>query len=257
MPPEPGASNPTQPLHFPQSLRPSPRDGAGAGWGQPQPAAAARPARSRGLRWAAGIAVAAILIGGGTALAAGLTSSNTPATGVSLTGSTAPLSGQLGSVLGTPAGGTVTGVSAGMPGGGQVSPPGPLSGCLKAARSLRASGNVTAARAKRRSCLRGLRGARWLRMLLRGEHGQITVRTKTGSREIAFERGTITSVSAGQVVVTAADGTTWTWNLTAKTVVSRARHKVSATALARNEKVLVAGPVIGGVNDARHIAIHG
>ena len=48
---------------------------------------------------------------------------------------------------------------------------------------------------------------------LGGMHGQFTFKTKSGPRTIAFARGVLESVTAGQVVVKSADGTTWTWDL--------------------------------------------
>jgi hypothetical protein len=99
---------------------------------------------------------------------------------------------------------------------------------------------------------------RFLRLrlrLLRGLHGQITLQTKHGARTIAFERGVIQSVSGSAIVVKAADGVTWTWDLIAKTAVFRARHRATTHALATGEHVFVVGPLLSGADDARLIII--
>ena len=92
--------------------------------------------------------------------------------------------------------------------------------CLRAARAARAAriaGRPRAARAARAATGH----CRWLRrrifrvVLLRGIDGQFTFRTAHGIRTLAFERGTVQSVSASAIVVQASDGTTWTWDLTA------------------------------------------
>ena len=124
---------------------------------------------------------------------------------------------------------------------------------MQSARALRTKGDTTAARAKRRSCLRGMRALG--RLLRDGLHGQVTVKTKNGTATIAFERGVIQSVNGSSVVIKSPDGTTWTWTLTSKTTIHKARRKVAASALAQGEKVIVAGPTSGGTYTARHIGI--
>jgi hypothetical protein len=138
--------------------------------------------------------------------------------------------------------------------------------CVADARSLRSSGHVAAARAKLHACFRGLLR---LRLALLGAiHGQITVQTRKGIRTIAFERGTIKTVSAGSIVVVAPDGTTWTWSLLRagpggpraglggeSTTVVQARHRVGVSALAAGQRVLVLGRVVGGADDARLVVI--
>jgi hypothetical protein len=91
--------------------------------------------------------------------------------------------------------------------------------------------------------------------LLGGLYGQFTYETKQGARSLAFERGTITSVSGSNVVVRATDGTTWTWTLTGTSVVREDGTKEAATALAQGETVFAGGPVTNGVRDARLIVI--
>jgi hypothetical protein len=108
-----------------------------------------------------------------------------------------------------------------------------------------------AARGLRRHCRR----LAVLRLLAGGVHGQLTYRTSRGFATLAFERGTIASVSGTTVTVTAADGTTWTWHLLSSTVIRRGGRRVTAAALARGQRVLAVGPVLSGQNEARLIRV--
>ena len=215
---------------------------------------------SRVIRWMAGLAVAALLVGGGVALGVNLTAGNTRTqASVTLVNSSAIRSAALGGLSGT-----------------RLNLAG-LRGCLAAARHLARSGDHPAARAKRRACLRQyhVRGLLLVRrlLLIGGEHGQITFKTKKGSRTVAFERGVIATASSSSVVVKAADGTTMTWHLVSKTAVirvqdrgrsrtrirgkNRTRDRVGASALAAGQRVFVVGAVVGGTDDARLIIIRG
>jgi hypothetical protein len=88
---------------------------------------------------------------------------------------------------------------------------------------------------------------------LGGVDGTATFHNKTGFHTLSFERGTIQSVSGSDVVVKAADGTTWTWHLVSDTVVRKSGSKTSA--LSAGETVFAAGPVVSGTRDARLIVI--
>jgi hypothetical protein len=90
---------------------------------------------------------------------------------------------------------------------------------------------------------------------LGGVKGTVTFHNKTGFRTVAFERGTIQSVTAGHVVIKAADGTTWTWLIESDTVVRKSGAKTTAAALSAGESVFAAGPVAAGNRDARLIVI--
>ena len=57
------------------------------------------------------------------------------------------------------------------------------------------------------------------------------------------------------LVVKAANGTTWTWQYTSSTVVRTGGAKVSRSDLSTGEHVLLAGPVVSGARDARLILI--
>jgi len=130
---------------------------------------------------------------------------------------------------------------------------------LTGGASAAAGGAATARGNTRPACLklaarhRGAScGRRLLRLaLLGGIHGQVTFKSKKGFASIAFERGAVQSVSGGTLTVRAADGTTWTWHLVKGSVIRENGRQVAASKLARGEQVLVAGPVVSGVNDVK------
>jgi len=90
---------------------------------------------------------------------------------------------------------------------------------------------------------------------LGGIHGEFTFQNKTGFHTLAFERGRIQSVSGGDVVVRAPDGTIWTWLIVSNTVVRANGSKTTTGALSAGETVFAGGPVAGGARDARLIVI--
>jgi hypothetical protein len=99
---------------------------------------------------------------------------------------------------------------------------------------------------------------RWALARLRalgGIDGEFTFHNKTGYHTLAFERGTIQSVNGSDVVVSAPDGTTWTWLIVSDTVVRQNGAKTTTGALATGETVFVGGPVINGAKDIRLIVI--
>jgi hypothetical protein len=194
----------------------------------------------------AGLVVVALLAGGGIALGANLASpSGRAQASLRLVSSSF--------------------VSGGLSGTSRQHDLAGLRTCLATARRLAHPGHHAAARAKRRACVREYhaRGLLLLRRLLRvgGEHGQITFKTKKGSRTVAFERGLVQDASSSSVVVKAADGTAMTWNLTSKTVIvrvkDRAKTRASASALAAGQRVFLVGAVVGGADNARLIIIRG
>jgi hypothetical protein len=90
---------------------------------------------------------------------------------------------------------------------------------------------------------------------LGGMYGQFTFETKTGPRTLAFERGTIESVSSTLLVVRAQDGTTWSWQIGSTTRVSDHGTRASASSLANGQTVFVGGQVTDGAKDAELIVI--
>jgi hypothetical protein len=185
--------------------------------GAPDPSAGGR--KKRILRWGAGITLAGFLAGGGIAFA--LSGSGTPAAAGSSAGSASSATG------------TAQSASAAV-----------LNSALGTAASTTA--NVPLPRIRR--ALNRLRA-------LGGIDGEFTYHNATGFHTLAFERGTITSVSGSDLVVTAPDGTVWTWLIVSDTVVREGGAKTTTNALADGETVFTGGPVINGAKDARLIVI--
>jgi hypothetical protein len=91
---------------------------------------------------------------------------------------------------------------------------------------------------------------------LGGLYGQYTLETKKGVvRTVAFERGTIESVSGDDVVVRARNGITEAWTLTSTSVVRKDGKAATESALTSGELVFTGGPVTGGAHDIRLIVI--
>jgi hypothetical protein len=125
--------------------------------------------------------------------------------------------------------------------------------CAKIAAKLRLVGHPAAAMRLHALCAEPL-----LRLaLVGGEYGQVTFQGKTSQKTIAFERGTVESVTGSAIAVKAPDGTTWTWDLSASTTIHAADRETAQAKLATGDRVFVGGPVISGVRDARLIRIGG
>jgi len=186
-----------------------------AGTSYPSPSGPSR--KQRMLRWGVGVTLAGFLVGGGIAWAA--TSSGSPAAGTS---GTAATTGAAGTAL--------TGNAA----------------VLNSAINTEASATATLPRLRR--ALARLRR-------LGGVDGEFTFHNKTGYHTLAFERGTITSLSGNNVVVRAPNGDTYTWLIVSDTVVRHNGTKANTGALATGQTVFVGGPVAGSAKDARVIVI--
>jgi hypothetical protein len=148
------------------------------------------------------------------------------------------------------AGGAIAGsvLAGGSPGGSSGE-----AATLNAA--LSSTGNTTGSTAAGTAHARAGAIARLRR--LGGMYGQIAYRGKDGAtRTLAFERGVVTS-AGGDLVVKAANGTTWTWQYTSSTVVRKSGAKISRSDLSSGEHVLLAGPVVSGARDARLIVVAG
>ena len=91
--------------------------------------------------------------------------------------------------------------------------------------------------------------------LLGGVDGEFTFHNKTGFHTLAFERGIVQSVSGSDVVIKAADGTTWTWQIVSDTVVRKNGAKTTTSALSAGDTVFAGGPVVSGAKDIRLIVI--
>ena len=288
---DPGDHQPTEQFWPGQGTPPGGGQGTPAGSqdpargfpGQQQPGLQAHIAKDRrkALRWTAGIALAAVLVGGGviagvslaspTLSTAPTASAGTASTGTASTGSAAAPAGQaalLNTALNaaadpnaaatTTTGAASSGAAAGPAGAGLAA--GPCARAVRAARLARLEGRPLAAR---RAAAVAVIRCRFIRhriirfFLLRGIEGQFTFRSRTGTiRTLAYERGVIESVSSGSIVVKGDDGTTSTWDLVSNTVVREPGRVVSESALGDGEQVWVGGPVVNGTKDARLIFVN-
>ena len=293
---DPGDHQPTEQLWPGQDV---PLGSQGPGYPGPwpqQPGPQAHMARDhrRARNAAVGIALSALLAGGGViagvTLASPTTLSSTPAANASSTGAgsagtgssatgTAGTAGQAAllaatlNAAGSPdATATTTGASTAATGGPSTGPAtgtgaaaaGPVARrcarAVAAARAARLAGHPVAAR---RAAGAAVVRCRFLRrrivrfFLLRGIAGEFTFRTAKGTiRTLAYERGVIESVNGStSIVVQGQDGTTSTWDLVSNTVVREQSGKVSESSLAVGDPVWVGGPVVNGTRDARLIFI--
>ena len=290
---DPGDHQPTEQFWPGPGVPPGSQDpGHEYHWQQP-PGRPAHPARDRRQvrRWTAGIALAALVAGGGVIAGISLASttlSGAPAASTSgsgaagATGTSAAAQGGGAAPASQAAlldatlnaadapGAAVTtsaadATSAGGPpaaGTGAAANPPAVRRCAqlaRAARAARLAGHPRLSKTARAATAR----CRFIRrrivrfFLLRGIDGQFSFRTKAGAvRTIAYVRGVIQSVSNGtSIVVQATDGSTWSWQLVSTTVVRDRTGKISASTLAVGEPVWVGGPVVSGVKDARLIFV--
>jgi hypothetical protein len=174
-------------------------------------------------------AVSAVLLASGTAIGVALTGGASAAV--------SPASSMTTTTTASPSPGTTSGTKA--------------SRCASIVNQALNSNHDRLARALHAFCTRPL-----VRLaMVGGEHGTVTFGGKAGPRTFAFERGTVMSDTGSAITVTAADGTTWTWEITSSTVVRQAGSKVAASAISAGEKVFVGGTIVNGANDARLIRI--
>ena len=120
---------------------------------------------------------------------------------------------------------------------------------LNAAVSSTSPATTPASKAHKVSALSRLRR-------LGGMYGEVAYHGKAGTKTLAFERGTVTS-AGGDLVVKAANGTTWTWTYASDTTVRKAGQKASRSDLASGQRVLVAGQVVSGKRDVRVVIVAG
>jgi Domain of unknown function (DUF5666) len=196
-----------------------------------QGAAPAAPGRSgRTRRIAATIAASAALLGSGAGI------------GIALTGGASASAGASAS--------TDASASAGLSAAGTASSTAAVK-CATIAARLRVSRRPPAAMRLHALCTEPL-----LRLaLVGGEYGQVTFKGKTSPKTVAFERGTVESLTGSAFTVKAPDGTTWTWTLTPSTTIHAAGQDTAQAKLASGDRVFVGGPVVGGARDARLIRI--
>ena len=76
-------------------------------------------------------------------------------------------------------------------------------------------------------------------LLSRVEHGEATLRTKTGTEVVDVQRGTVTAVTPTSVTVRSQDGFTATYTVTSASKVRKDKQTSSISAVAVNDKVEV------------------
>jgi hypothetical protein len=213
--------------------------------------------RRRALHWTVALVTAALLATGGAIAGVSLAGhSGTP-------GRASTADAQQGALLNSALSNAATTMGgANMQNGSQpgaAAAKGPL--CARARRVARVAGREGLPRLARRIAAgadrcRIARHRVFAFFLLRGVDGLFTIQTKQGTKTLAYQRGVIQSVDAGKsLVVKASDGTTWTWDLVAVTVVRDKQGKVSQSNLTTGTPVWVGGPVVGGAKDARLIVL--
>ena len=248
--------------------------------------------RGKARRWTVGIALAALLAGGGVIAGISLASTTLSAAPAASTGTSGSAAGSTSAgkaaqgggaapasqaalldatlnAAGAPDASVTTGAAGAPAGGGPATTPATapttapaVRRCAQLARTARAarltghprlSGAARAATARCRFIRRRI--VRFF--LLRGVNGQFTFRAADGTiRTLAYVRGVIESVNNGtSIVVQAADGSSWAWQLVSTTVVRDTTGKISESSLAVGQQVWVGGPVTGGVKDARLIFV--
>jgi hypothetical protein len=257
--PGPGYPNPGDQGRRDQDGRQAPPRGPGGPGGAPR--------RRHPLAWTAGLVAAAALGAGGIVAGVALAGHSSPAASTSAAGTAggpgtpgAALNTALNSADASSALALTSSSGAAVSGGSAASTAAhPCAAALKSARADRQAGHPAAARAALRAAgarCRPLRHRLFRAVLRRGVDGQLTLRGQGGTlRTLAFERGIIQSASGSDIVVHAADGTTWTWDLVSSTVVRESGKRTTTSALTAGEPVWAGGPVVSGARDARLVVI--
>jgi hypothetical protein len=178
-------------------------------------------------------AAGAILLGSGTAIGIALTG------GASASTSSPPVDTATSAPSTSPGTGTAAGTG---------SPASIANRCTRLTEDLVLSSHPRLAARLHALCTHPL-----LRLaLVGGEHGTVTFKGKSGPRTAVFERGTVESDSGSVITVTAADGTTWSWDISSSTIV---RQNGSKGTVGTGDQVFVAGTVVNGANDAQLIRV--
>lgn len=88
----------------------------------------------------------------------------------------------------------------------------------------------------------------------RAEHGQLTVRTKTGDQVLDIQRGQVTAISATSVTVRSTDGFTATYGVSSTSKVRVQRTASTIANVHTGDQVAVAALHSGTTDTVRHIA---
>jgi hypothetical protein len=98
-------------------------------------------------------------------------------------------------------------------------------------------------------------------LLDRTEHGQVTVRTKTGTEVIDLQRGQVTAVSPTSISVKSQDGFSATYVVDSTTKVRKSGQRSAIGNVANGDNVVIAAlhnaNATGGTDTAKRIGDHG
>ena len=94
-------------------------------------------------------------------------------------------------------------------------------------------------------------------LLDRVEHGQVTVRTKTGTEVLDLQRGLVTAVSPTSITVRSQDGFSATYVVDSTTKVRKTGQPSAIGSVADGDNVVIAAVHGGSTDTAKRIGDHG
>lgn len=94
-------------------------------------------------------------------------------------------------------------------------------------------------------------------LLARAEHGQVTVRTKTGTEVLDLQRGLVTAVSPTSITVKSQDGFTTTYVVSSTTKVRKNKQASAIGSVANGDSVEIVAIHSGNTDTAKGIGDHG
>ncbi|HEY4453633.1 MAG TPA: hypothetical protein VGN81_04910 [Pseudonocardiaceae bacterium] len=94
-------------------------------------------------------------------------------------------------------------------------------------------------------------------LLDRAEHGQVTVRAKTGTEVIDLQRGLVTAVSPTSITVKSQDGFSATYVVNSTTKVRKTGQQSAIANVANGDNVVIAAIHSGSTDTAKRIGDHG
>jgi hypothetical protein len=87
------------------------------------------------------------------------------------------------------------------------------------------------------------------------EHGEATVQTDDGTKDVVVQRGTVTAITSTSVTVKSADGFTLTWTFGNPFTVIKDRAKSQPSAVPVGTQVGIAGAKDGSATNARLMVV--
>jgi hypothetical protein len=87
------------------------------------------------------------------------------------------------------------------------------------------------------------------------EHGEATVQTDDGTKDVVVQRGSVTAITSTSVTVKSADGFTLTWTFGNPFTVIKDRAKIQPNAVPVGAQVGIVGSKDGSATDARLMVV--